>query len=79
MASSSVVPTDAVRRLLGRHELGDRAVEVGALAEADVAVGEDADEAAVGVGDRHAGELEPVHQRLGLVQQRPSAAASPGR
>ena len=60
---------------VGRHELGDRTVEVGALAEADVAVREDADEAAVGVGDRHAGELEPVHQLLGVVQQRRRAAA----
>ena len=39
---------------LDGHELGDRPVEVGARAEADVAVGEDADEPAVGVGDRHA-------------------------
>ena len=51
-----------------RHEVGDRAVVVGRLAEADVAVGEDADEAAVAVGDRHAGELEAVHHLLGLVQ-----------
>jgi hypothetical protein len=53
-----------------RHELGDRAVEVGARAEPGVAVGEDADESAVRVGDRHAAELEAVHQRLGVVQRR---------
>ncbi len=72
-ASSSEVPTSAVTSrptVVGGHELGDRSVEVAALAEPDVAVGEDADEVAVVVGDRHAGELEAVHQRLGLVQQR---------
>ena len=42
---------DEARR---RHEVGDRPVVVGRLAEADVAVGEDADETPVAVGDRHA-------------------------
>ena len=56
--------------VLGRHELRHRAVEVAALAEADVTVRQDAHEAAVGVGDRHAREPEPVHQLLGIVQRR---------
>ena len=45
-----------------RHELGNRPVVVGGFAEADVAVGEDPDEASVSIGDRDAGELEAVHQ-----------------
>ena len=53
-----------------RHELGDRALEIDALAEADVAVRQDADEGTLLVGDRHAGELELRHQRLCLVQPR---------
>ena len=53
-----------------RHELRDRTVEVGARAEPCVAVGEDADQPPVGIGDRHAAELEAVHQRLGVVQSR---------
>ena len=54
---------------VGGHELGDRTFEVGPFAEADVAVGEDADQAPVGVGDRHPGELELVHQVFGVLQQ----------
>ena len=54
-----------------RHEVGDRAVVVGRLAEADVAVGQDADETSIAIGDRHSGELEAVHHLLGLVQRRP--------
>ena len=51
------------------HELGDRSIEVGAGTEPGVAVGEDADQPPVVIGDRHAAELEPVHQRLGVVQR----------
>ena len=63
---------------VGRHELGDRPVEVGAVAEADVAVGEDADEAPVGVGDRHAAELEAVHQLPRRRAASPSAGSVTG-
>ena len=61
---------ESVGAVGGGHEFGDRAIEVGSLTETDVPVGQDADKVAVVVGDRDARELEPVHQRLGLVQQR---------
>src|ERR1043165_4523676 len=56
--------------LLG-HALGDRQVE--ARLEAQVAVGENADELAVGVGHRHAGDFVFLHdlQRLGDRLPRP--------
>ena len=54
---------------VGRHELADRAVVVAGFAEPDVAVGEDADQAAGVVGDRHTAEPEAVHERLGVVER----------
>ena len=53
-ACSSVVPGGAVTRLRVGHQLRDAAGRV--LLEAQVAVREDADEPAVLVGDRHAGD-----------------------
>ena len=52
------------------HELGDGPFEVRAFAEPDVAVGEDAHEAAIGVGDGDSRELELRHQVFGVLQQR---------
>ena len=46
---------------LARHQLGDRPRRV--VLEAEVAVREDADEASVLVGDRHAGDVVGLHQR----------------
>ena len=70
-AWSSVVPTGTVISLLLGHHLGDGARGVGL--EAQVAVGEDADEpaflAAV-LGDRHARDAVLLHQLERLANQR---------
>ena len=60
-ACSSVVPTGNGDQVLLGHHLGDRQVE--AVLEAQVAIGEDADQLAV-LGDRHAGDAVALHQRL---------------
>ena len=54
---------------LAGHEIGDRPIEIGASAEPDVAVGENANKAAIVIGNGHAAELETVHQRFGFVQR----------
>ena len=59
-ASSSEVPTGAVTRFFLRHHVVDGLIVVGF--EAEVAVGEDADELAV-FGDGHAADLVALHER----------------
>ena len=54
---------------LTRHEVADGPLVVVGRAEAHVAVGEDSDQHAVTVGDRHARNLEAVHQLLGIVER----------
>ena len=54
-ASSSVVPTGAVTR--SRDVISAETGCVGVRLEAEVAVRQDADERALGVGDRHAGDV----------------------
>ncbi len=66
-ASSSVVPTGAVTSFSLRHRLADRLVEI--ALELQIAVGDDADEPALSVHDRHAGDLEPPHERVRLAQR----------
>ena len=65
------MPTGTVIEVLLRHPLGDRQIE--ARLETEVAVGEDADQLAVRVGHRHAGDLVLRHhlQRLGDGLPRP--------
>ena len=68
-ASSSVVPTGAVTRSSRRHQRRRRGC-VGSALEAEVAVREDADEAAVVVGDRDAGDAVALHQRERVGDER---------
>ena len=53
---------------LGRHELGDGLAELVGRAEANIAVGENAHEAAGGITDRHTADLVTSHQLLGIVE-----------
>ena len=61
LASSSVVPTGAVTRPRRGHQRADRLARV--VLEAKIAVGQDPDEGAGGVGDRDAGDAVARHQR----------------
>ena len=66
-ASSSVVPDRRRDQVLARHHLGDALR--GRVLEAQVAVGEDADQAPL-LGDGHARDVEARHERARLAQGR---------
>ena len=54
-------------QVLPGHGLADRLVEV--ALELEIAVGDDADEPALAVHDRHARDLEPPHQLVGFAER----------
>ena len=65
-----VVEAGAHRRgdeLLLGHRFADRLIEI--PLELQIAVGDDADEPALSIHDRHARDLEPPHERVRLAQR----------
>ena len=51
------------------HEIADRPIEVAGLHEPGVAVGEDADQATIAIGDRHARDMKGGHHLFGVAHR----------